>query len=558
MTRDDLAAFALPPVILVPLALNSGGYFPPSWGWASLALLAVTLLSLTLREKLELGPADVFMVAALSGFAVLTLVSGIWTVDLTRTVLAGERAILYPIGMFAVVITVRRASVVALLGGLAATTSVIALVALGARYAPGMFGATASTLAHGQTYVPIGYWNGLGCVMAIGIVLLVGLALDLAGSIRAVLIACTVLEVWTLVLTQSRAATVAAVAGILVVLILRRGNTPSFRNVAVASVILCTLAASIAPAVAGQGDGQAETDAGLFSLTGRGTLWRVAWREFERHPILGSGAGTWNAFWSELRPQGHNVGNPHSLYLQALGELGIVGLLAIGIAIAAPLVVAVRRRDSPWMPVAAGAYVVFVIHTFVDWDWELTAVGMTGVWCGAAAVIAGRRPERVWQLRPSARMATGAVCVALALPVVIALVGNTLVARSVAAYADGNYAGSASEAHRAARWMPWSYEPWEWQGEAALAQHRPALALRWFTRARAKPDGSGVWRLWWNLARASSGNAQIPYLRRVVLLNPLSPEVRTLCKQMETGGRSPFNEFCRTRPRAKGNRSPAS
>lgn len=547
VTRDELAAFWLPLIIIVPLAFDSGGFFAPSWGWASLELLAVLVVALALWDGLELATADLVGWALVASFALLILASGLWSVDLTKTMLSAERSAVYAIGFLAALLVVRRAAVRAFLAGIALTTVVVALATLSTNYFPGTFGAQNDPLARGQVYLPVGYWNGLGCMMAIGIVLLLGVAIDVEPRKRILCGIAAAIDLWAMVLTQSRGTALAAVIGFGVCLLLRRGRTPPPAAVGAAAAVVGVVGVlALAPAALAAA-ARSVSDPSWFALTGRGSLWSVAWQEFQDHPLFGSGSATWVAYWSKLRPSGHNVGNPHSLYLQTLGELGIVGLVLLVCALAVPWVVGVRSRQSPNVAVAVGAYAVFCVSVAVDWDWELTSVGLMGLWCGAAVLIASRgQVPRVRVPAPYARGLLIALCVVAAIPLGLALAGNTLISRAAGAYHHGRYAQAVTDAHRAARFMPWSYEPAVWQGEATLAMHRPASAQRFFEHALSKPDGRGVWRLWWDMARSTTGDARIANLRRVAALNPRSPEVKAMCRLLRTGGGSPINRYCRT------------
>ena len=60
----------------------------------------------------------------------------------------------------------------------------------------------------------------------------------------------------------------------------------------------------------------------------------------------------------------------HSLYLETLAELGLVGLALLVLALAPPLVAGFRGVEAA----ATGGYVAFLIHAGLDWDWELPAV----------------------------------------------------------------------------------------------------------------------------------------------------------------------------------------
>ena len=78
------------------------------------------------------------------------------------------------------------------------------------------------------------------------------------------------------------------------------------------------------------------------SGSGRWQFWGSAVSEFRAHPLNGGGAGSWRAWWLQHGSLKVFSEFAHSLYLEALGELGIVGLLLI----AAAVLVAARGRDS--------------------------------------------------------------------------------------------------------------------------------------------------------------------------------------------------------------------
>src|SRR4029079_16077929 len=63
--------------------------------------------------------------------------------------------------------------------------------------------------------------------------------------------------------------------------------------------------------------------------------WRVALAQFDRAAVAGEGAGTLVIAWNRDRPVLSTVNDAHSLYLEVLGELGIVGgVLLVGVIVA--------------------------------------------------------------------------------------------------------------------------------------------------------------------------------------------------------------------------------
>jgi len=273
----------------------------------------------------------------------------------------------------------------------------------------------------------------------------------------------------------------------------------------------------------------------LFSFSGnrRVDLWRAALHDFEAHPILGSGGGSYETYWLSHRTTATKVRDAHSLYLETLAELGVVGLIALIAALIAPLVAAVRARRHPLVGAATAAYVAFLVHAGVDWDWEITSVTLAGLLVGVALLALARKGEE----RPLARGPRRAV-LAAALAVgafgFVLLVGNMFLSRANAAATSGRWATAAKDAKRASGWLPWSTDPQRQLGEAQLAQGNTKGAQASFHSAIDKDRTD--WNLWLDLARASSGKAQARALAQATRLNPLSPEIRELETELGSSG----------------------
>ena len=114
----------------------------------------------------------------------------------------------------------------------------------------------------------------------------------------------------------------------------------------------------------------------LFSGGGnRYDYWRVAWLEFEHAPVRGVGAGNYTVGYYRDRRTTEDITQPHSLELQTLAELGIVGGLALVLFLAGPLWGLwrwSRRAKAPGTErlVAVGAGGMFLSwlgQTSVDW-----------------------------------------------------------------------------------------------------------------------------------------------------------------------------------------------
>jgi hypothetical protein len=443
------------------LAAAGGGWSAVSWGWAALGLCWAAALALVLRpespSRIELG----FLggLGAIAGWMALSL---LWTQSVPSTVLEVERAAVYVAGVVAPLLLFRRGAED---GVLAAVVAVCAWN-LGHRltgYDPHSLGADAQ---------PIGYANGLGLLAAIGCIL----ALRRPWTWPALAVCAP-----ALVLAHSAGSWLALAAGLAIAF---RPRVAPLVAVVAAAVVLV-----------GMG-GHARTD-----------YWDVALADARAHPTLGSGAGTYHQVWIERRPTPHATQDAHSLYLETLAELGPLGLLLVAGTLALPFV---RGRG-----LALGAYAAFVVQAGIDWEWELPAVTLAGLFCGVAALrsspscnlslardASDERPEPPsdkLQLGARSRAAGVATVCVLAVLAAVGLAGNAAISRGDAAAAR--------------RWAPWSPAPYLLESRARGGD---AVLLR---KALAKEPSD--WSLWAALAHVAQGPERRRAAERAARLNPL-------------------------------------
>jgi O-Antigen ligase len=261
----------------------------------------------------------------------------------------------------------------------------------------------------------------------------------------------------------------------------------------------------------------------LLSLSGNGRaqMWQLAWDDAAQHPLIGAGAGTYERYFLAHEPANFsNVRDAHSLYMETLAELGPVGLALVAVLLLTPLAALGRARKHPLVPVAAGAYVAYLVHTGVDWDWELPAVTLVGLLCGVAILLNGRAGGNPLSPSTSARRGLVGGAVAAAMFALLGLVGNAALSKSETARENGNAVAAATEARRARWLMPWSPAPWDALGRAQLASDLLHDARRSFRKAITIDRGD--WHLWYDLAGASTGAQRARALHEVVALYPRS------------------------------------
>jgi O-antigen ligase len=129
----------------------------------------------------------------------------------------------------------------------------------------------------------------------------------------------------------------------------------------------------------------------------RSDLYRVAFDGFEANPLRGDGAGGFTVRWMQQRRVYEQVRDAHSLELETLGELGLIGALLLLAFLATLAWAAVSSRIRPGaLPRSHAAAVgaacsVWVAHSAVDWDWQMPA--LTGCVLVLAATLypVGRR-----------------------------------------------------------------------------------------------------------------------------------------------------------------------
>jgi O-antigen ligase len=109
--------------------------------------------------------------------------------------------------------------------------------------------------------------------------------------------------------------------------------------------------------------------------------WRVAIDVAADHPVAGAGPGAFAVEWLRRRTIDERVRNAHSLELQTLADLGLIGLaLLAGVVVAIALAARrVLRADRALAAGPAAAALTWALHAGLDWDWEMPAVTLVAV-----------------------------------------------------------------------------------------------------------------------------------------------------------------------------------
>jgi len=268
---------------------------------------------------------------------------------------------------------------------------------------------------------------------------------------------------------------------------------------------------------------------------GRIPNWRVALDGFGSSPFRGTGAGTYRLTWDRLRPPPPvKVNDGHSLYLELLSELGVVGLALVLLTLGTMLAGGLWRLGGPERHahaafVAAGT--MLALHAGVDWDWEMPALF---VWLfGAGGVVLARREDartQIGEFGRTARVLAGLAVLVLALTPALFALSQRPLDRALAAFARRDCATAIDAALAATERLGVRPEPWLMLGYCDARAGQYALAQRAMDAARERdPDN---WQMAYGQAivvGVAGGDAR-PYAAQALRLNPLDERARALVR----------------------------
>jgi hypothetical protein len=617
------ALMLLPGALIVFMGFNSGGYFPSTPAIATLVLAQVLLVRIMqARHPFEgLAPATLMAIAALAGYALLTLLSALWSHTASRALIEFDRAWLY------LLILVLFGSVLArpkdlrwLIRGLVLGASIVCLAGLISRVLPNVI-PTSPDVANERLSYPVTYWNALGLLAALGIVLAFHLTCSLSERRLVGILAAAVVPLLaaTLFFTFSRGAIAAGAVAVVVYVLVARpsgllsgalatapasvalvvvayhanlldtvepttpaaisqghhvaavaavctlvaaglrtvfvlGLDPRLRRIAgrallsrnarlgaigavVAVVLVVGLALSVPHSLEGDWhrflSGTSSTGSDLRgrltdpSDDGRTDLWRVALDAFSASPLHGYGAGMYHTLWDRNRPSFIFTINAHSLYLQAMAELGIPGVALLVILVGAVLVGLGLRARVPQRSLYGAllaASVLWILHAGIDWDWEMPVVTV-GFFAAAGAALGPRRERgRGWVPAQNTRVILALLCLAtLVVPVVIIASQAPLESAEQALYESKNCTTASSSALSSISWLDVRPEPYEILGFCDVQRGQPRLGLLAMQRAVHYDPGS--WETYYALAiaKAAAGIDPRADAERALAMNPRDP-----------------------------------
>jgi O-antigen ligase len=476
---------------------------------------------------------------------------------------------------------------------------------------------------------PVNYWNALGLMAALGIILCAGFTSDIRAGrvVRVVSAGAIPLFVSVLLLTASRTAVITVAIGLIVIVVLGRPRALllGFAAVVPASVVagvltvgadllvsetpvsaaaqaqgddlargvaLCVVGAAlvrllllrfdaavvgfrlgssarrialplaavgavvliVAPTIAfdipsrvesrvasffevDRGEGSGTSTNSFARLTssasnGRVDMWRVSLAAFAQAPLRGGGADTFELAWQRERStalRNASTLQAHSLYLEVLAELGLVGFLLLGGAIATVLAVLARKVRGPDRVLHGtlfAAVLCWAVAAGMDWHWEVPAVSLWFFAIGAAAMArtGSADPPRSTLGLPARVSIALACCAVLAAGPVRVAISQHALEDAIVAFRAGDCERTVEAASASVEALE-RHEPYQLLGYCASRAGRSGLAFE--ALRQAIDSDPRHWRPYYALAytRAAAGEDPRPAIAAARSLNPYEEQI---------------------------------
>jgi multisubunit Na+/H+ antiporter MnhC subunit len=283
-----------------------------------------------------------------------------------------------------------------------------------------------------------------------------------------------------------------------------------------------------------EGPGSGASRLGSAAGESRYEFWKVAAKQNADDPLIGTGSGTFEFWWTRNSDASGTVRDAHSLYMQTFGELGIFGALLLAALLLTILIggsrnaLRARAAERPLLAAALAGCVAFCFGATFDWLWQIPVLSillllLAVVLVSPGSVAVGDSEPGPFNL--SGRLAIAATALAAIFAIAIPLASTSLLRESEAEARAGDLDAALSDARSAQNVLGGAMSP-RLQRAVLLETLGDFDAATVAAREAIEREPTN-WRTWLVLSRieAQRGNAAVAVVafRRARSLNPQSP-----------------------------------
>jgi hypothetical protein len=273
---------------------------------------------------------------------------------------------------------------------------------------------------------------------------------------------------------------------------------------------------------------------------GRLPLWRAALDIYKTQKLRGTGAGTYQQYYPRYRTEKSYVVDAHSLYLQSLAELGIVGFILMGIVVLGALGGLgshIRGPDRAIGAVLFALVLAWAVHQGFDWDWQMPAVTL-GVFMLAGLGLARRMDGKAgFSGLPLGRTAVALGWLVLAVCPLLTATSYARVQRAAREMLSGECASAKEEALSSLSLSAKRPQAYAIVGICDLKLGYAQAAVAAMENAVSLERQSWEEWFWLAVARAAAGQDPHAAIDRAIALNPLEGGLRHAARIL--GGHDP-------------------
>jgi hypothetical protein len=255
---------------------------------------------------------------------------------------------------------------------------------------------------------------------------------------------------------------------------------------------------------------------------GRLPLWEVALKVYETQKLRGTGAGTYQQYYTRYREEESYVTDTHSLYLQSLAELGTAGFLLIAVVVLGILVALARRIRGPDRALYAALLAVvlaWAVHAAFDWDWQMPAVTLPVFMLSGMALARPGGPRGLRGL-PANRSLVALGWLLVAICPLLVSVSFTRLQSASAALKQGKCDSAKRQALSSLSFSAKRPQAYAIIGVCDLQQGFAKPAEHAMAKAASYEPGSWENEYWLAVALAASGENPHAAISRAIELNP--------------------------------------